>query len=140
MKILRFIPLLLCLIITFSPAVAQDNKNSGWPVEERCVGEPTKPPAGWTFPGAILMTGHYGIHAVSADVPTPYVVAFIPTVPRYGAERINSVLSPDQRWLATTNATVFNGGIWAIISIYEIVVYSTVTPHESLYTTLESFF
>src|SRR5690242_17773324 len=74
MKILRFIFLLLCLLFAISPAVAQDSENVGWPVEERCVREASKPPDGWTFPGAILMTGHYGIHAVSADVATPYVV------------------------------------------------------------------
>jgi hypothetical protein len=125
------LPALLCLIFAFSPAIAQNETDTGWPLEERCLGEPTPPPEGWTFPGAILMTGHYGIHAVSADFPTPYVVAFIPNVPRYGAERINSVLSPDNRWLATTNATVLSSGLSVNVSIYEIVVYSMVTTGET---------
>jgi WD40 repeat protein len=126
-RIFRILPILLCLIFAFSPAAAQD---TGWPVEERCVGEATQPPEGWTFPGVILMTGHYGIHAVSADVPTPYVVAFIPRVPRDGAETATGVLSPDQRWYATTEAAINYSGLLAEVSVYKIVIYSTVSARE----------
>lgn len=121
----------LCLLLTVSSAAAWKVEETGWPVEERCVGKATEPPEDWKFPGAILMTGHYGIHAVSADLPTPYVVAFIPYSPRYDAENLNMVLSPDQRWVAVPHATNFNGGLWIELNVYEITVYSTVTPRES---------
>jgi hypothetical protein len=85
---------------------AQDAVSTGWPVEERCVGEPTKPPEGWTFPGAILMTGHYGIHAVSADVPTPYVVAFIRRDQMLLS--FDVTLSPDGRWVSLVEGRYHN--------------------------------
>jgi hypothetical protein len=130
MKILRFVLSLLCLIWAFSSAVAQEAKGTGWPVEERCVGEPTKTPEGWTFPGAILMTGHYGIHAVSADVPTPYVVAFLNQnqIVRNGA-----VLSLDGKWYAVLigKQQDSSGTNVATQHIDEIRVYSTIKPRET---------
>jgi hypothetical protein len=130
MEIFHLIPLLLCLILAFSPTVAQDSENTGWPVEERCLGEPTPPPDDWTFPGAILLTGHYGIHAVSVDFPTPYVVAFVPTTPQRDAETLRGTLSPDQRWYAAAEASVFYGGISAEVSVYKITIYSTISARE----------
>ena len=42
------ISLILLTLSFFYTANAQDDDTSGWPVEQRCVGEPTAPPEGWT--------------------------------------------------------------------------------------------
>ena len=139
-KILRMFPILLCLIILFSPAAAQDAEGTGWPVEERCVGEATKPPEGWTFPGAILMTGHYGIHAVSADFEKPYVVAFMFPNTLYGIKSespYKSAFSPDKRWLVrlegnfvdtTPEYSLYGTGMYYITGVR---VYGTGLPRVS---------
>ncbi|HEX2905986.1 MAG TPA: hypothetical protein VHO69_03955 [Phototrophicaceae bacterium] len=77
------------------PMTAQDT-SAGWPVETRCVGEPTTPPEGWTFPGAILMGGPYGIHGLKADWDTTHVLAF---TGGYDLIHANGGLSPDMKWL-----------------------------------------
>jgi hypothetical protein len=131
MKLICLLPALLLLAFAAPPAAALDTADTGWKVEQRCVGEPTAPPKGWTFPGAILMTGHYGIHAVSADIATPYVVAFIPREPRYGVITLDGVLSPDQRWYATAEADIHPSGLRSSeLSVYKIVIYSTVSAHK----------
>lgn len=130
LKFARLLPALLCLLFALIPAAAQESGDVGWPVVERCVGEPTTPPKGWTFEGTILLRGYAGIHGVNAEWETPRVMAFIPNVPGYDAQNIDGILSPNQKWYAVTHATAFNGGLWVAISIYEIVVYSTITAHE----------
>jgi hypothetical protein len=123
MKFMHLIPALLCLLVALSPASAQETESSGWPVEERCVGEPTEPPDGWTFPGAILMTGHYGIHAVSADVETPYVAVFL------GRRDVpGGALSPDGLWYASPIGSagndIFYTGTYSV-SVDAVRLYST---------------
>jgi hypothetical protein len=141
MKSLRLLPIFLCLLFALSPTVAQETADTGWPIEERCLGEPTPPPDDWTFPGAILMTGHYGIHAVSANIATPYVVAFL----RSNMEGVrredtpnNNPLSPDGKWFVTLegrylNTTYESNAPYAtgIIFISGIRVHSTGLIRES---------
>jgi hypothetical protein len=141
-KVLRIFPVLLYLFILFSPAAARDAEDTGWPVEERCVGEPTKPPEGWTFPGAILMTGHYGIHAISADFQKPYVVAFIYPPTLYGIKSespYKSAFPPDKQWIVrlegnyvdtTPEYSHYGTGIYYITGVR---VYSTGLPRMSYF-------
>lgn len=78
-------------------AVADDDPETPWPIEERCVGEPIEPPDDWTFEGTIIAEGPFGIHGISFQGDTPYVLAFqdewIDTG-GYGS------LSPGGRWYA----------------------------------------
>jgi hypothetical protein len=100
----RICPLILTCItlLAFPTTAAQDDDTSGWPVAQRCVGEPTAPPAGWTFEGTILMTGYAGIHAVQADWETPRVVVFLNR--DWGesdSDLPGGALSPNGRWYAS---------------------------------------
>lgn len=96
----------LVMLSSFGLVAAQED--TGWPIEQRCVGEPTAPPEGWTFDGTILLKGHYGIHAVRADLDTPYVAAFIDQYQlALGGER----LSPDGKWYAVVEGQRFD---WAV--------------------------
>ncbi|HEX2905985.1 MAG TPA: hypothetical protein VHO69_03950 [Phototrophicaceae bacterium] len=121
---------LICLLFALPTLslTAQDTPTA-WPVETHCVGEPTTPPEDWTFPGAILMTGNFGIHAVHAGWDTPHVVAFL--------EKNNTTntagLSPNGLWYA-----VMLGGVRPsaynnqVVQVDEtgIIVYSTLNPRE----------
>jgi WD40 repeat protein len=132
MKLWHSVPvLLLSLFASLSPAAAQDAVDTGWTVDEMCIGEATPAAEGWTFPGAILLTGRYGIHAVSADVPTPYVVAFINQVELVGT----GVLSPDGRWYAVLIGKQENSVTASLATqrIEAIRVYSTEQTRE-IYT------
>lgn len=69
--------LLGLLLISSSAAHAQETTaNEGWPVVERCIGEPTTPPEGWSFEGTILYIGTYGIHGIRSEWSTSHVLAF----------------------------------------------------------------
>jgi hypothetical protein len=116
-------------VLAFSNAAAQDDDTSGWPVEQRCVGEPTAPPEGWTFEGAILMTGYAGIHAVQADWETPRVVSTV--YARNPGVDGSAGLSPDRRWFAAVEGEFFySDTLNHLYVIDEIVVYSTVHRNE----------
>ncbi len=125
MKIFHLIPLFLCLTVAFSPTVALDFEDVGWKAVERCAGEPVISPEDWTFPGSILMGGFYGIHALSADFETPYVVAFLDynrMVPG------GAGLSPDGRWYAVLEgyrSRVNRDNYQVELTVTDIVVYST---------------
>jgi hypothetical protein len=125
MKFFHFLSIFFCLLFALSPVAAQETADSGWPIEERCLGEPTPPPDDWTFPGTILMTGHYGIHAVSADFDKPYLVAFIYPNTLYGIKsesHYKSAFSPNKQWLVQIEGN-----------------YTDTTPEYSLYGTATYF-
>ena len=112
---IRLISLMLLFTITItvsSIAVsADDEKPSTWPVEVKCIAEPLLPPANWTYPGTILMSGYAGIHGIQAGWETPQVLAFFRNdadgdYPLYGGQ-----LSPDGNWYAAPI-----GETWAEIS------------------------
>ncbi len=117
---------LYCLLIFPSLMLtAQDEADTGWPIEQRCVGDPTPPPEDWTFEGTILMEGNYGIHAVSVDFETPYVVVFLPPSRTLSG---GNALSPDGRWYAALEGEsdfLRGGGLGAFEAVSKIIVYST---------------
>jgi hypothetical protein len=136
------ITLICCLLLlTFTLVRAQESTpepTNGWTIEQRCVAEPTTPPDDWSFDGTILMTGYAGIHAVSSDFDTPYVVVFFEsrTVPVLGENHYlagyGGVLSPDGMWFAvvdgyTTECVI---GCWGVHA-EAIHVYSTTQLRES---------
>jgi hypothetical protein len=120
------------LTIGFYTSQAQDTPPEGWPVEQRCVGEPTKPPEGWTFPGTILMTGYAGIHGVNAAWDTPHIVASgYPGVFREANADGSAGLSPDKKWYATFDTeTIPSESYNHLVEIHSIVVYSTTNKDE----------
>lgn len=120
MNYLALIPLFVLMLL---PIHAQDETAAyGWPITARCLPTATTPPDDWTFPGTLLMTGHYGLHAYSAAFETPYVVAFFN--PYSVQERAG--LSPDKRWyaIATGQSAISIASVFSK-SIQKITVYST---------------
>jgi hypothetical protein len=86
------IMLLLCIV---APLAAQDaTPDTGWPIEQRCVGNPTPPPNDWTYDGTIFISDAIGIRALNAQVDSLYTVFerqdFI----------IGAAISPDGKWYA----------------------------------------
>ena len=71
-RLLSFIAVLLFAI----PLFADDDPQTPYPVEERCVEPPIQAPADFSYSGRLLMTGYAGIHAMRADWETPRVEAF----------------------------------------------------------------
>ena len=96
--------------------------DAGWPVEERCVSAPTKPPKGWSYDGTILMKGHAGIHGVNAKWDRPHVV-----VPLGIKDVQGGALSPDGKWYASPYGRTDRDPKTydTITSTQEIRVYST---------------
>jgi hypothetical protein len=122
--------LLLLLICLFTSPItithAQDDDTpSGWPIEERCIGNHTPPPSDWTFDGTIMMTGRHGVHAYQQDWETPRVVSFVDCI-----DLSRAGLSPDQSWYACPQAhRTFHIDTWVITE--GINVYSTVDYQEA---------
>lgn len=86
-KIHRVLLIILVFMVPVT-AFADDDPETPWPIEERCLPDPVLPESNWAFDGEILMAGWAGIHAVSADFDTPYVIHW-----GYGA------ISPDGQWV-----------------------------------------
>ena len=95
---LRNIGLFIILFFVIGLLLNAQDDTVGWVMEQHCVPDAIDPPDDWTFDGAILMRGHYGVHAVSAQFDMPYVVAFI------NWENIFSdvAFSPDMEWMVMT--------------------------------------
>lgn len=104
---MRHIPLiaimfLLCIV---APLAAQDaTPDTGWPIEQRCVGDPTPPPADWSYDGTILYQGKYGIHGLRSDWPTSRVLAFT-NITDSDQFLYGGALSPDFYWYAAAAQT-----------------------------------
>lgn len=126
------ITVLLLFLLAFAPLTmsaqeATETPDTGWPVERRCVGQPTTPPDGWTFDGAILMRGYAGIHALQADWETLRVVASFDR----GAIDGGAGLSPDGRWYAELRGQFFASESYNHLYVIErIVIYSTIDRGE----------
>lgn len=103
--------------------------DAGWTVEQRCVGEPTKAPKGWTYEGIIFFESSEGVHALRADLKTTYIISFS------GADFIGSgALSPDGQWFAVPSGHDEYGSMtdsWYIVE--KIKIYST-SPSGKFYT------
>lgn len=101
---------------------AQDSTDTaGWPVEERCVGEPTAPPEGWAWEGIIFFRDMKGIHALNPAFDKPYFILFADEF-IYGAS-----LSPDGKWYAVADGyvTYTSMSLAAYYHVTSINVYST---------------
>ena len=68
--------ILLLPVVSVHVTTAEEatDMEKSWPIEQHCLGEPT-PPDDWAFEGTIFTQGS-GVHAIRADVTTPYYVAF----------------------------------------------------------------
>lgn len=132
---MRHLPLLWLLVLLISPSLtaAQTDDDSGWPVIERCVGEPTTPSEDWRFEGTILMTGYAGIHGVNAEWETPHIVA---RQEWYGIN-VNlpgAALSSNGRWYATPWGDIVLTETYNVIyEPREIRVYDT-SDEQTVYT------
>jgi hypothetical protein len=100
------LPLAICLLMFAHVVSAQTETPTTetfptFPLVLKCIGTPTLPPKGWTYPGMILMSGYAGIHAMEADWSTPRVVAQF-TIDQQGNVPIDGgQVSPDGKWYAT---------------------------------------
>lgn len=97
----RLIYVVIVLLILVNPVFADDDPQTPWTIEERCVSAPIQPQNGWVFEGTIIAQGWAGIHGISAAQNTPYVLAF-----RGGwIEDFGSgTLSPDGHWYVVPQA------------------------------------
>ncbi len=133
-----FAALLLVLLVSLETIYAQeatDTLDAGWPVEERCVGKPTKAPKGWKYEGTILMTGYAGIHGVNVKWDTPRVLVFLGENDIWGG-----ALSPDGNWYASPKGGVeVTDTHTTISSTDEIEVYSTIDNELTLHIPIKSF-
>lgn len=118
---MRFIVLIGFLIAIFTLISAQTSDDfEAWEFVSQCVAEPTAPPADWGFDGAVLLTGEFGIHAIDANIATPYVVAFLRDVVPGG---ISAGLSPDGQYYATVRGIEdrnqpINARVWDIFELH----------------------
>jgi WD40 repeat protein len=123
MRKLSFISIVLLLCIV-APLTAQDAaSNTGWPIEQRCVGDPTSPPDDWKYDGTIFMRDFpRGIRAVNAESSESYFVLF--------EDKFidGAALSPDGRWYAVPSGTTSpatESGNDLYYDVKEIRLYST---------------
>lgn len=125
---MRFIVLIGFLIAIFTLISAQTADDfEAWEIVSQCVAEPTAPPADWRFDGAVLLTGEFGIHAIDANIATPYVVAFLRDVVPGGGG-----LSPDGNWYATLRGgrnPQADGNVW---DVFQLRVYSLNAAREDV--------
>jgi len=120
-KLFLALALLCFLIFPSFTLVAQDE--TGWPIEQRCVGDPTPPPEDWTFDGTILMQSALGIHVYQAGWETPHVAAFL----NQDSNLRGAALSPDGYWYASPYGYVETTETYnTITAVDEIRIYSTV--------------
>ena len=122
--------ILVLMLIATSSVNADDDPETPWIIEERCVPAPTQPSADWTYSGTLLMSGYAGIHAMHADWETPRITAFF-SAGELGEPHEGGQLSPDGRWYA---APV--GETWVEPSLNQywetngLRIYSTVDDQE----------
>jgi hypothetical protein len=102
---------------------ATEEAPQGWPVVERCVGEPIHPPDDWSFEGTILATGWAGIHGINAEWETPFVATF-----KDFRSHMPISISPKGHWIAQVLVrTEVDDSYWngRRITINTVVVAST---------------
>lgn len=125
--------LLLALFFTFiNPFYvdAQDDSETPFPIDQRCVLEPIQPSDDWTYEGTLLMSGYAGIHAMQADWETPRITAFF-SAGEFGEPHAGGQLSPDARWYAVpTGETWVEPSFNQYWMTYGLRLYSTVDNTE----------
>ncbi|MDX1992557.1 MAG: hypothetical protein SF029_09210 [bacterium] len=99
---LRLVFFLISILLVAGTAFADDDPETPWPLEERCVSVTTQPSEEWTFEGTIVATGWAGIHGMNAAWGTPQILAFDDGWITSGGF---GTLSPDGRWYAVPQAT-----------------------------------
>jgi hypothetical protein len=121
--LMRHIPLIVFtfLLCIAAPIAAQDAApDTGWPIEQRCIGDPTPPPADWTYDGTIFVQGMEGIRALNPNFRTPYFTLF------YGDFYFAAELSPDGRWYAVPSGHTEPGSLLGTYYVIETLdVFST---------------
>jgi hypothetical protein len=119
----RALPLLLLgfLSLRLFAQEATEEAPQGWPIVERCVGEPLVPPADWSFEGTILATGWAGIHGIHAEWDTPRILIF-----ENGWYPFEAGLSPNGEWYAAIQHQINLYAVPALrVSSYGLRIYST---------------
>ena len=76
---LRFVFTVFCMVALVLTSIAQDEDNGfePWPIIERCLPDPSEPPADWDFDGQVLMRGWAGLHILSSDFDTTRVAVWM---------------------------------------------------------------
>jgi hypothetical protein len=111
---------------------ATEEAAQGWPVVERCVGEPTIPPADWSFEGTILATGWAGIHGINVEWETPRVLAFRVPPRRSNWEVYGASISEDGHWYSELHWEAINSSSpYGGIHLEELVVFSLLNSGET---------
>jgi hypothetical protein len=124
------LPITICLLMFAHVVSAQTETPTAetfptFPLELKCIGSPTLPPKGWTYPGMILMSGYAGIHAMQADWSTPRVVAQFNRDRRGNIPLIGGQLSPDENWYAQPMGEAYEDPpTFHFVSIRKIRIYS----------------
>ncbi len=122
----RFIAIARVSVIDAQEATT--TPDAGWPVEERCVSAPTKPPKGWSYDGTILMTGYAGIHGVNAKWDTPHILVFLGDNDLWGG-----ALSPDGKWYASPYGHIEVTETYSSFSVIDQVRVFDTTGHSKPY-------
>lgn len=102
---LRIIATLFFCMTLIMIAYADDDPETPFPIEERCVAEPIQPSDDWSYSGTLLMSGYAGIHAMQTDWATPHVEAFFYS-DDLGDPIDGGQVSPDGRWYAIPIGTI----------------------------------
>lgn len=119
----KLIYVVVSLLFCVSAIYADDDPETPWPVEERCVPDAVHPPDDWTFEGTIIAEGWAGIHGIRAEWATPQVLAFDsgwlpPHLGGYGT------LSPQGRWYVIPRATYVNENIYGgYVEVTQLLIY-----------------
>lgn len=101
LKLLSSIVLFVLVATAMSVSATSVNATSStWPVEQRCIPEPVLPPADWSYPGTILMSGYAGIHGIQMDWETPHILAFFRKGFNGHKPILGGQLSSDGHWYA----------------------------------------
>lgn len=120
----KLIYVVVSLLFCVSAIHADDDPETPWPVEERCVPDAVQPPDDWTFEGTIITSGWAGIHGMNAAWTTPQILAF-------DSGWINSggfgTLSPQGRWYVIPRATFRDESIYSgYADVTQLLIYDLV--------------
>lgn len=117
MRQIFFIAILFLATIHLQAQESTKEATQGWPIVERCVGEPIDPPEDWTFEGTILLSDENGVKALSGISQHLNLV---------GEKPENSIfidtpaVSPDSQWVALPLHEITGSGANRIIHVYMI--------------------
>lgn len=126
----RLVLTLILMLVVAVTVIADDDLETPWPIEERCIGEPIQPPDDWTFDGTIIAQGPLGIHGMSTQWETPQVLAFSDNWIGVGGF---GTLSPDGRWYAIPQAALQTDGLYGgSVTVDSLLVYDLADRNDVL--------